>query len=139
MAVVRLLPPGAAAGAGAGGKAEPAGARFLLVQRPPAGLLAGLWQFPLLPLQPGAQESAAAAQALMDGYLQEQLGVELRAAQAAQQEDSPDDGPGARGSRGFHSCPHAAPAEAPACLKAALGASSAVACSSGCWPAQSPI
>ena len=50
VAVVQLAPPGAS-------PADLPATHFLLVQRPPAGLLAGLWQFPLLQLASEAAES----------------------------------------------------------------------------------
>lgn len=70
VAVVQLLPPGAARG-------DTAASCFLLVQRPPSGLLAGLWQFPLLQLPEGGEEGPRRQQQLMDDYLESQLGVRL--------------------------------------------------------------
>lgn len=78
VAVVQLLPP--AGSSGGGGDGDPSGSHFLLVQRPPAGLLAGLWQFPLLQLGPEAADSPQRQQQLMDDYLEAQLGAALRPA-----------------------------------------------------------
>lgn len=78
VAVVQLLPPAGSSGGGSGG--DPSGSHFLLVQRPPAGLLAGLWQFPLLQLGPEAADSPQRQQQLMDDYLEAQLGAALRPA-----------------------------------------------------------
>lgn len=84
VAVVQLVPPGASAGS-----ADLAASRFLLVQRPPSGLLAGLWQFPLVPLsssagggQSGGGEGGGPRpqqqqQAAVDAYLEAQLGARL--------------------------------------------------------------
>lgn len=67
------VPPGASASGAAGLAAS----RFLLVQRPPSGLLAGLWQFPLLQLPEGAGEEPRRQQQMMDEYLEAQLGLRL--------------------------------------------------------------
>lgn len=82
VAVVQLLPAGVAPSAAA---APPhrAASRFLLVQRPATGLLAGLWQFPLLPLGPEAEGSPRRQHQLMDAYLEAQLGVQLQQQGAA--------------------------------------------------------
>lgn len=79
VAVVQLLPPACSGGGGG----DVAGSSFLLVQRPPSGLLAGLWQFPLLQLRPEAADSPQRQQQLMDDYLQAQLGATLRPAGGA--------------------------------------------------------
>lgn len=73
VAVVQLVPPGASASGAAGLAAS----RFLLVQRPPSGLLAGLWQFPLLQLAEGAEDEPRRQQQVMDEYLEAQLGLRL--------------------------------------------------------------
>ncbi|KAI7841034.1 hypothetical protein COHA_005262 [Chlorella ohadii] len=73
VAVVQLVPPGTSASGAAGLAAS----RFLLVQRPPSGLLAGLWQFPLLQLPEGAEEEPARQQQMMSEYLEAQLGLRL--------------------------------------------------------------
>ena len=73
VAVVQLLAPGAAPGPRAG--------HFLLVQRPKAGLLAGLWQFPLLPAAPDA--APAELRGEMDTYLSTLLGVPVGGARPA--------------------------------------------------------
>jgi A/G-specific adenine glycosylase len=78
VAVVQLVPPGASATGAAGLAAS----RFLLVQRPPSGLLAGLWQFPLLQLPEDAGEEPRRQQQLMDDYLEAQLGLRLVPKQA---------------------------------------------------------
>ncbi|KAL4424064.1 hypothetical protein ABPG75_001365 [Micractinium tetrahymenae] len=82
VAVVQLLPPAGSSSTsgGGGGGTDLASSRFLLVQRPAAGLLAGLWQFPLLQLGPEAADSPPRQQQLMDKYLEAQLGAPLRPA-----------------------------------------------------------
>ena len=75
VAVVQLLP--VAGSGGSAGGSDVAGSHFLLVQRPPSGLLAGLWQFPLLQLGPEEAGSLPRQQQLMDEYLEAQLGAAL--------------------------------------------------------------
>ena len=72
VAVVQLVPPGAPPPDSA-----PAAGRFLLVQRPSSGLLAGLWQFPLLPLAGEGPAGAEEQRQLMDEHLEAMLGVQL--------------------------------------------------------------
>lgn len=73
VAVVAVVPRGAPAS----GAAAQAASRFLLVQRPSSGLLAGLWQFPLLQLAGEAEEAPLQQQQLMDQHLEAVLGVRL--------------------------------------------------------------
>ncbi|EFN57259.1 hypothetical protein CHLNCDRAFT_143807 [Chlorella variabilis] len=96
VAVVQLLPAGVAPSAAA---APPhrAASRFLLVQRPATGLLAGLWQFPLLPLGPEAEGSPRRQHQLMDAYLEAQLGVQLQQQGAASGQARGGGGGGAGG------------------------------------------
>jgi A/G-specific adenine glycosylase len=68
VAVVRLVGPGARA-------ADPGEGRLLLVKRPPGGLLAGLWEFPLQPV--GAEAGGGEVRGVMDAYLEELLGARL--------------------------------------------------------------
>jgi A/G-specific adenine glycosylase len=70
VAVVRLLPPAGAAGRG--------GAKYLLVKRPPGGLLAGLWELPLAPV--AADAPPAARRAALDALLERLLGARPGAA-----------------------------------------------------------
>ncbi len=79
VAVVQLVPPGTSVSGAVGLAAS----RFLLVQRPPSGLLAGLWQFPLLQLPEGAEEEPARQQQMMSEYLEAQLGLRLVQQQGA--------------------------------------------------------
>jgi hypothetical protein len=72
VAVVQLVPPGAPPPGSA-----PTAGRFLLVQRPSSGLLAGLWQFPLLPLAGEGPAGVEEQQQLMDELLEAMLGMQL--------------------------------------------------------------
>jgi A/G-specific adenine glycosylase len=60
---VRLLPPAGV----------PGGAKYLLVKRPPGGLLAGLWELPLTPV--AADAPPAARRAALDALLERLLGA----------------------------------------------------------------
>lgn len=64
VAVLRVMPGGGAP------------SRFLLVKRPPGGLLAGLWEFPLAPVAGGASADArrGAIDDLLNGVLGEGFG-----------------------------------------------------------------
>jgi A/G-specific adenine glycosylase len=67
VAVVRVIPEGAK-------PSERGVGKYLLVKRPPGGLLAGLWEFPLQPVEAGAASSNR--QKVMNGFLTGLLGAE---------------------------------------------------------------
>lgn len=68
VAVVMVLPPGAQLSDKGAGK-------FVLVKRPPGGLLAGLWEFPLQPVD--AEAGDGERRGAMNELLQGLLGVDL--------------------------------------------------------------
>ncbi|KAL4539395.1 hypothetical protein Ndes2437B_g02226 [Nannochloris sp. 'desiccata'] len=70
VAVVRILSEGMKL-------SEKGAGKYLLVKRPPGGLLAGLWEFPLQPVE--ADTSSSRRQEVMDDFLTGVLGEEILA------------------------------------------------------------
>ena len=66
-AVVRVIAPPSAGASASTTTKEKKGGKYLLVKRPAEGLLAGLWEFPLQPVD--AEANDAARRVIVDDYL----------------------------------------------------------------------